>query len=523
MGLTDRHKAYHAQVVNMPLQFDFPVGLTAEKFIAKLSDKACTQLVSRQYSLKTYYDSFDWRLYSNGLTCEFNRSKSASTLVLKNLNNNLIVAGTDIKEVPVFSHQFQSHEISSVLGPVLEMRALLPVCTLDYEFYNLNIINNNQKTVLRLSLEEHDLFNSRVTLQVIKGYDRAAECIIETITTKLGLTPTHKPLLLSVLKLQGLKPSNYAYKLNINLDTDMHADIACKYIYSHLLKAIKDNEQGTIADTDSEFLHDFRVAVRRTRAGLSQLNDILPDKVSAYYAEFFSWLGQSTSFTRDLDVYLLNFASFKSSLPAAIRDDLNPLYDFLLAKQQKAHEELAKNLRSSKYLATLSEWEQYLKEQIPLKPLEPDAKLTIKQLAGRRLWKNYKRILQQGDAITDESPAEALHELRKSCKKLRYLMEFFQSFYPGNQIKHFIKNLKGLQEVFGNFQDLSVQQYTLKQFSEEMLNNHIHANTLLATGVLIQNLDSLRANVRKDFSAKFATFKHNENQSAFKSLLVSND
>ena len=118
----------------------------------------------------------------------------------------------------------------------------------------------------------------------------------------------------------------------------MRADIAAKYIYSHLLKAIKDNEQGTIADTDSEFLHDFRVAVRRTRAGLSQLKGVLPDKISATYAEFFSWLGQSTSPTRDLDVYLLNFAHYKSSLPAAIRDDLNPLYDFLLAKQQKAHE-----------------------------------------------------------------------------------------------------------------------------------------------------------------------------------------
>jgi len=102
-------------------------------------------------------------------------------------------------------------------------------------------------------------------------------------------------------------------------------------------------------------------------------------------------------------------------------------------------------------------------------------------------------------------------------------MEFFQSLYPENKIKHFIKNLKGLQEVLGNFQDLSVQECTLKLFSEEMLNNHIHANTLLAMGVLIQNLDSLRASVRKDFSAKFATFKHEENQSAFKSLLENND
>ena len=102
-------------------------------------------------------------------------------------------------------------------------------------------------------------------------------------------------------------------------------------------------------------------------------------------------------------------------------------------------------------------------------------------------------------------------------------MEFFQSLYSENQIKHFIKNLKGLQEVLGNFQDLSVQENTLQLFSEEMLSVNVHANTLLAMGVLIQKLDSLRGNARKDFSAKFATFKREENQSAFKSLLAARD
>jgi CHAD domain-containing protein len=507
----------------MSLQFDFPASLTIERFIAKLSDKACTQLVLRQYSLKTYYDSFDWRLYSNGITCEFSRSKTESTLLLRNLDNDLIIASTEIKEVPAFSQQFESEQIRSALASLLEMRALLPVCTLDYEIYHLNIVNNDEKTVLRLVLEEHDLLNNRVTLQPIKGYDKATEHIIETLTTKLGLTPTHRPLLLTALKLQGRKPNDYSSKMSINLDPDMRADIAAKYIYSHLLKAIKDNEQGTIADTDSEFLHDFRVAVRRTRAGINQLKGVLPDKISAHYAEFFSWLGQVTGPTRDLDVYLLNFAQYKSSLPDSIRDDLNPLYDFLLAKQKKAQKELAKKLRTVKYLSTLTEWEQYLKAQAPLKPVEPNAKLTIKQVADRRLWKNYKRVLKEGNAITEQSPPEALHELRKSCKKLRYLMEFFQSLYPESQIKHFIKNLKGLQEVLGSFQDYAVQEGTLKLFSEEMLKNHIQANTLLAMGVLIQNLDTLRHEARKDFSAKFAIFKHEENQSAFKSLLAAKD
>lgn len=102
-------------------------------------------------------------------------------------------------------------------------------------------------------------------------------------------------------------------------------------------------------------------------------------------------------------------------------------------------------------------------------------------------------------------------------------MEFFQSLYPEHQIKHFIKHLKELQEVLGNFQDLSVQESTLKLYSEEMRNANMRADTLLAMAVLIQNLDTFRRNARKDFAVKFTTFKQEENHSAFKSLLAATD
>ena len=102
-------------------------------------------------------------------------------------------------------------------------------------------------------------------------------------------------------------------------------------------------------------------------------------------------------------------------------------------------------------------------------------------------------------------------------------MEFFQSLYLEDQIKHFIKNLKGLQEVLGDFQDYAIQEQTLKQYSEEMLNNNVDAKTLLAMGVLIQNLDTYKEQARQAFSSKFETFKHEENQSTFKTLLAANN
>ncbi|MDP2902158.1 MAG: CHAD domain-containing protein, partial [Methylovulum sp.] len=445
-------------LAELSLPFELPATLTAEKLITQLNGHVDTQLITRQRTVKTYYDSFDWRLYSNGILCEFTRTKPTSIFTLRHLENQRIIANAELLDVPAFGKQFESTKIRGILEPLLEMRALISICRLDYELYAVNIINHDKKTVLRLFIEAHEQFNNRLSVQSIKGYEKNAGYIIELLTTKLGLTPAECTPLLPALKLQGRKPKEYTSKLAINLAPNMRADIASKYIYSHLLKTIKDNAQGTINDTDSEFLHDFRVAVRRTRAGLSQIKGVLPEPVNATYADFFSWLGQITGPTRDLDVYLLNFDGYKSSLPVSIREDLQPLHDFLLVKQQKAQKELAKKLRSARYLSTLAEWENYLKEETPKEPLATHTKLTIKQLADLRVWKVYNRVLQEGDAINEQSEAQTLHNLRKTCKKLRYLMEFFQNLYPEKPIKQLIGYLKELQEVLGQFQDYQVQE-----------------------------------------------------------------
>lgn len=505
----------------MSLQFEFPVNLTVEEFLAELNHETDTQEVSRHSYCKTYYDSFDWRLYSSGITCEFNQAKRPAggpPLLLRSIKTGLVSAEATLKKVPAFSKEFEPGAVRDTLEPLLEMRALLPVCKLDCQVYHINIINKDQKITLRMLIEEFGQLNNRVQLQSVKGYDKVAEHMADFLSATLRLTPVDESVLLKALQFQGRKPKDYSSKLNINLDPDMRADIAGKYIYTHLLKSIKVNEQGTIADTDSEFLHDFRVAIRRTRAGLSQIKGIMPANINAYYADFFSWLGQITGSTRDLDVYLLSFERYKNSLPDSIREDLNPLYDFLLAKKHKVHKELAKKLQSERYRSTLSEWEQYLREPCYKQALEQNAKLTVKELADRRVWKIFTRVLREGEAITGASPSEALHDLRKSCKKLRYLMEFFQNLYPEQQIKHLIKNLKELQEVLGDFQDYAVQEQTLKLFSEEMMTLNIPANTFLAMGVLIQDLDAHRCRARKDFAARFEDFSQEENRAAFKLL-----
>jgi CHAD domain-containing protein len=299
------------------------------------------------------------------------------------------------------------------------------------------------------------------------------------------------------------------------LTPNMRADVACKAICHYLLEVIKTNEAGVLSKGDSEFLHQFRVAIRKTRAGLGQFKGVLPDAVNAHYAEFFAWLGEITTPTRDLDVYLLNFDAYKNSLPPTLCEYLEPLRDFLHIKQQQSQQELNRKLHFNDYAAALAEWERYLQEKAPKHPHEPYAKWAIKALANRRIWALFNRVVDEGDAITAQSAAEVFHELRKSCKKLRYLMEFFQTLYPQRHIKALLKNLKGLQDVLGGIQDYQVQAEHLRLFSEELLARDIPANTLMAIGALIQNLEARRCEARGEFAEKYAHFKQAKNRRVF--------
>jgi CHAD domain-containing protein len=502
----------------MDLRFELPAGLGIDKLIASLDKFAGVQLVLQEYCLRTYYDSFDWRLYQNEILCEFNRSRTASDLALKNLQNGRVFAILETPEVPYRVNLLKAGKVRTTLETYLEPRALLPLCSLEYEAYHLLLRNEEKRIILRLLLEDYELLNSQLTFQPVRGFLKTAEHIAATLGEELGMKPLARSPLDLALALEGRKPNDYSSKLRIDLDPSMRADLAVKFIFGALLKTMKLNEQGVIADLDSEFLHDFRVAVRRTRTGLGQLKDVLPPDVTAYFADFFSWLGQVTSPTRDLDVHLAKFERYKLQLPADLHAGIEPFLALLQETRALNQRDLAEKLNSAKYRKTLTEWEHCLKSRSYPESAAiryPD----IKTLADRRIWKIYRRVVKEGRAITPYSPAEDLHELRKSCKKLRYLIEFFQNLYSKQQVRKLIKQLKGLQDVLGDFQDLDVQIDFIERCRKDSKGELLPA-TLSALDELIRQLTAQKARVRKHYQPAFDAFAQEKNHAVFKALFA---
>jgi CHAD domain-containing protein len=99
-----------------------------------------------------------------------------------------------------------------------------------------------------------------------------------------------------------------------------------------LLQIMKINEANLEKDLDTEVLHDFRVSIRRTRSALVLMKSVFAQIVTDRFKKDFAFVGKLTNQLRDLDVYLLNADAFKAMLPPVLRDDIDPLFDYLRKK-----------------------------------------------------------------------------------------------------------------------------------------------------------------------------------------------
>ena len=279
------------------------------------------------------------------------------------------------------------------------------------------------------------------------------------------------------------------------------------------------NEAGVIANLDSEFLHDFRIAIRQSRTLLGLMKQVFPQRAVQRFRGRLAWLGQLTGPTRDMDVYLLKFPAYRSTLPAAVQPDLEPLREFLRCQHSHEHTQLAKSLRSARYAKLAQDWEAFLQMPAPVNTRLANAARPILEVATERIWRAYRGVMRHGKAINEESPAEALHDLRKRCKKLRYLLEMFRSLYPNRPMKQLIKELKKLQDVLGDFQDLHVQVSSLGQFASQMRDQcTLTPRTEKAIALLIEALVQRQKDCRRSFDERFARFACKKNRETFTGL-----
>ena len=476
---------------------------------------------------RTWLDTFDWRLYKAGLTLQFEQFRRGGRLVLSKAD------GTPQAEQPVtrwprrpgLAEDLPPGPVRDRILVLTSPRALLPIVKAASTVSVNRLLNADGKTVARL-VEEHVTVTAptpttaggttaelppRLAVAEVRGYPSQARKAAGLLASVPGVSHASQSVFIAALTALGRHPADYTSGVEAEITATMPASVAVARLLLRLLDTVELNVDGVLRDIDTEFLHDLRVAVRRTRSAIKLLGAVLPADLAEHFKAEFKWLGDVTTPVRDLDVHLLGFDALTEQLVAASPDDLEPLRAFLVRRRAREFRRLAAALRGPRFRAITDDWRKALLEIRDVdgpRRRRPTAAVLARAATG----KAFRRVAAQGDAITSDSPPESLHDLRKRAKELRYLLEFFAPLYDQVAYRKVLSDLKQLQDCLGEFQDSEVQRHEIRDLADAMLTDSMLAGraapaaTLLAMGEIAAKLALSQAEARAEFAARLARF-----------------
>ena len=240
----------------------------------------------------------------------------------------------------------------------------------------------------------------------------------------------------------------------IVLDSAMSANEAIQQIVNNTFKQLLPNATALACGTfSSEHIHQARVAIRRMRSALKSYS-ALTHEISPHWAAQLRVIFQALGYARDAD---------------AIRESLLPQLQQVgcshlnFPDESAYHTQVTQIFQSTETNLLILDLMNYVTS--PVNPKNKKKK-TFKHYAEKQLKKTHQRIADEIGHFS-QLEDEDKHQLRKRFKHLRYNIEFVCSLYKPKAVKHYLKAIKPIQELLGQYNDLLVAE----QFMQEIPQN----------------------------------------------------
>ena len=451
----------------------------------------------------TMLDTYDGRVY-----------RSRARLTHSNVDGHSIISwkvsgeGRELAvQVPRparFAWDLPDGSLYRVLAPVIGPRRLLPQAEAEGSGSLLDVIDERGKTVARVSVQSGQArlptapgpwraLPTIVTLRGLRGYRQQYERLVPVIQSRPGVRPCPEGLQGLIRQHIGAPEPHDLSSLHLDLAPSVRADVGARQIHLALLDVMQRNQSGLAANLDSEFLHDFRVAIRRTRSLLSQIRHVFPEEAAQHFSTEFSWVGKLTGAPRDLDVLMLTIRDRRRANPMEGLDECVALLEKM---QRQQHARLIEALNGSRFMRLALAWRTFLTQPVSLHPSAQNARRRLLEVVGERAWQ-LSRKLRRGAGTLDETTApETVHALRIQAKKLRYLVDVAPRSGNDADVKRVLVALKALQRVLGDFNDAHVQADRLLEYRGAMAIMGAGDESLSAVGTLAQQARERAAQLR---------------------------
>jgi len=472
---------------------------------------------------RAWYDTFDWRVWRSGRVLEVDTTSSGLEATLRDTRDHRPEWAERVDTMPQLAADLPPGPWRRTLGAVLGIRALIPVARARVVVRAMTMNADDTTTAHVLWEEMHgpsEQVSRVVRIIPVSGDDSARRTVADRLERDAGLKPSPSHPLETLLP-AGHGPADYSSKSVLPLDPQMRADATARSMLIALFGVMRANEPWLFEAPDTEFLHDFRIALRRSRSVLKQAKGIMAEDARGTWRPVLRDLQQRTNVHRDLDVFLNEFDQYRALVPATFADELEPLRDLIRERRDGEHRALCEFLRSADYRRVIHEYGAFLEGPIS-DDATPSAARPVVDVAGERIGRAHRRLLKRGRSIDERSPAIELHGLRILGKELRYLLELYGDLYPPAPLRSLVRELRRLQDNLGQFQDSEVHVRELVAFADDLQQRPVRpsARSLMAIGLLTEVFGRQQAAARTEFEARFRAFAAKENRKRLRRLLA---
>ena len=179
-------------------------NFTALNLIKAIEKNYLIKKIESQKSTFTYLDTFDWRLYRNNLVLKY----EDNLLQLENFDSKINTQDSELNHRPVFIDDLPECNIKDNIKKVIQVRALQPVGNIVVSRDQYNVLDGNEKIVMRLQIDSINRVGKFITIRALRGYSNQIE-IVKSLIKSLTEDSNQKTRFEKIIKLNGKIAADY--------------------------------------------------------------------------------------------------------------------------------------------------------------------------------------------------------------------------------------------------------------------------------------------------------------------------
>ncbi len=417
----------------------------------------------------TYYDTADLSLHRERIALRIRSTPTEQLQTVKCAARS--VAGLSARpewEKP-YSAAFDFSDVDNrKVRSFLKARqsALVPVFTTSFERRTWRI-DISKKIALWVMVDtgfvssgDHVLPISEVELELVQGNPEDLLDFATALATHLPLVPH------DVSKAERgydlfLKQASSPQKASPSpLGPKQSSAEAFHLLANQGMQMWQANLLGTLTSQEPEFLHQFRVSLRRLNSLVKVFKPALPERFQTQWTKRVKELSRITGDVRDLDVMrsVILEPMLQSNAPPTVSHGTAAL-----AALDGARLEAVKQLAQLQYGGG-----PILLFSRDLQDLDTsDFPKNLPRFAEKQLASLHQNAVKRLTRTLKAPTPESAHRFRIALKHLRYACEYFAPLFDNAEMTEYAKAIAGLQDAFGFINDFHVALSRLHDWVEQ--------------------------------------------------------